>query len=195
MIQPDKITNYNLTHPELEEHILFWVAAAGKNGMTAARYLQKLLDSMIVWYGPKSFDHKHGITPFKIINNPEAHLETHMKDAGIGCYKAKANTYRDLAKSGLNLKTCSAKDLEQIKGIGKKTSRCFILHSRPNQQYAGLDIHILKFLSDKGYKVPKATPAGRKYDQVEQFFLKEAKKAGKPVSEFDLAIWNEYRSR
>lgn len=197
MIDPTKITNYNLTYPELQEMILFWVAAAGKNGVTAAKCLQKLLDSLSNYYGYNTFNHNNaeGLTPFALVNNTFANLPVHMRDAGMGCYKAKSITYKQLAASGLDLKTCSAADLEQIKGIGKKTSRCFLIHSRRNQQYAGLDVHILKFLADKGYTVPKATPSGKQYDKIEQYFLKEARKAKKSVAKFDLEIWNEYRSR
>ena len=46
MIDPNGITNYNLTDEQLEEHILFWVCAAGKNGTTAARCLDKFLETL-----------------------------------------------------------------------------------------------------------------------------------------------------
>lgn len=85
-------------------------------------------------------------------------------------------------------------DLEAIPGIGPKTARCFLIHSRPDQQYAGLDTHVLKFLRDKGHEVPASTPTGKKYKELEKVFLQYAAESGMTVADFDLAIWNQYRS-
>lgn len=168
--------------------MLFWICAAGKNGMTAAKCLDKLLQEL---------EYKvAGNTHFERIRNTQvSHLAILMRDNGIGCHSIKANTFIQLANSGLNLKNCSTDDLEKIKGIGPKTSRCFIIHSRRNQQLAGLDRHILSYLSDLGYTVPKSTPTGNKYKQIEKWFLAEVKKSGKTVSELDLEIWNKYRNK
>ena len=187
MIDPTNITNYNLTVPELEEHILWWVCAAGKNGVVAAKCLDKLLKNL------RAFRDKR-YSPFDLVKYCDVKdLERKMYSVGIGCYTIKSKTFKDLAESKLDLKTCSVDDLEKIKGIGPKTARCFIIHSRPNQQLAGLDRHILSWLSDLGYKVPKSTPTGSKYKKIEQWFLAEVKKSGKTVSELDLEIWNNYR--
>lgn len=56
-------------------------------------------------------------------------------------------------------------------------------------------MHILKFLKDKGYKVPASTPTGKKYKTIEGYFLKEADKSGLSVADFDLKIWKEYRNK
>lgn len=94
----------------------------------------------------------------------------------------------------LNLKSCSVDDLENIYGIGPKTARCFLIHSRPNMRFAGLDTHILKYLRGLGYEVPKTTPTGKKYKEIEQIFLNLVDKSGKSVAEFDLEIWRKYSS-
>jgi len=73
-----------------------------------------------------------------------------------------------------------------------KTSRCFILHSRKDSRYAGLDTHILKFLKGYGFKVPKATPAKKKYLELEQQFLYIADSQNKSPAELDLEVWNAY---
>lgn len=190
MIDPTKITNYELSIPELEEHLLFWVCAAGKNGVTAAKCLDKLLTTLRNRYG-KIY------TPFSLIRliEVDGDLPELMRQSGIGSYNNKSNTFVQLANANLYLKECTVDDLESIKGIGPKTARCFLIHSRPNQRLAGLDTHILRFLKDRGYKVPKSTPTGKKYKEVEQWFLKEADKSGKDISTFDLEIWNEYRKK
>jgi len=118
-----------------------------------------------------------------------------MKRFGIGCYNHKAKAFRELLASKIDLKTCDVDDLERIAGIGPKTSRCFLLHSRPNQTYAGLDRHVLRYMRDQGFSVPKSTPTGAKYKKIEQEFIKIANKLGKSTSELDLEIWNKYRGK
>lgn len=184
MIDPTKITEYNCSDNRLEELILFWVCAAGKNGVTAARCLNDLLTSFV-----------RRSSPFEIVRyiNDNFSLSEEMKRCGIGCYNNKSITFKHLISSNLDLKTCSVQDLESIHGIGPKTARCFLIHSRENQMFAGLDRHALKFLKDKGHDVPKATPTGKKYLELEKIFLDYVKESGKTVSDFDLSIWLEYR--
>lgn len=193
MIDPTKITNYNLSKTKLEETILFWVCAAGKNGVTASICLERLLSS----WKPIANAFYPDPSPFEIVRtiNESVDLPTVMKTCGIGCYNAKAKTFVALVESNLNLKKCSVADLEAIPGIGPKTARCFLIHSRKNQQYAGLDTHVLKFLRDKGHPVPKTTPTGKKYRELEIIFLEYANKSGMNVADFDLSIWNDYRNR
>lgn len=186
MIDPSNITKYNLTDEELEEHILFWVSAAGKNGHTASKCLDKLLRKL------------NGVKggPFEKISKyaRASNLASLMQKCGIGCYTYKARTFVELAESNLNLRTCSSEDLEAIWGVGKKTARCFIIHSRKNARYAGLDTHILKHLKGMGVKgVPKATPSSKKqYLRLEQEFLRLADEAGMSPADYDLQVWNKF---
>lgn len=180
MIDPTNITNFNLTEEQLEEHVLWWVCAAGKNGVTAAKCLDNLLN---YW--------KFG-SPFETIRKID-NLEQELKRFGIGCYKSKAKAFKQLVNSGINLKTCTVEELEEIHGVGPKTSRCFLLHSRLNQRYAGLDRHLLNYLRELGYFVPKSTPTGNKYRQIEKIFLELADKSGKTISQLDLEIWSRSR--
>lgn len=193
MIDATKITNYNLTMPELQEHILFWICASGKNGVTSARCLDHLLSG----WRPSANMVIANPSPFDIIGfiNHNSVLADEMRQSGIGCYNNKAKSFMSLLNARLNLKTCSVEDLEAIHGIGPKTARCFLIHSRLNQSYAGLDTHVLKFLRDKGHDVPKATPTGKKYRELEVVFLEYAKKSGMNVADFDLKIWNDYRNK
>ena len=183
-VDPDKITEYDSSVPELELRILFWVCAAGKNGNTAARCLQSLLNK---W---KAL----GRSPFAIVRNIP-NLAQEMKESGIGCYGNKSKTFIQLANSCINLKTCTVDDLEDIYGIGPKTARCFLIHSRPNQRLAGLDTHVLKYLREQGIDAPTSTPTGKKYRELELQFLALADKAGKSVADFDLEIWLSYRKK
>jgi thermostable 8-oxoguanine DNA glycosylase len=191
MLDPDNVTNFNATDAELEELIIFWVLAAGKGGHRAAKIAHEIyLDGLANWYKqPLGYVYMLG----------EENLATHLKQYGSGCHNQKAHTLDVLServwKKTLDLRTCTFDDLETIKGIGRKTSRCFLLHSRPDQQLAGLDTHILKWLKSKGYSVPKATPSSLvKYNKITGYFLEEARKAGKTPAEMDLEIWKSLRT-
>lgn len=184
MIDASKITDFNLDTKGLETRLLFWACAAGKNGTTAARLVSEFLERI---------DGKE--SPFnKIKTFDKEELVTILKDVGIGCYNHKARTMLELANSGLDLSTCSTEELEKIYGIGMKTSRCFILHSRKDSQCAGLDTHILKHLRANNIKdVPKSTPTSKKqYLRLEYEVLRLAKDAGMAPADYDLQVWNKY---
>ena len=96
MVDPEKITDYNLTKDELEERILFWVAAAGKNGRTAALNVDKLLRYIEGLLGKKG-------SPFSLIREvAESYdLPALMKSCGFGCYNIKAKSFIQLANSNM----------------------------------------------------------------------------------------------
>lgn len=189
MIDPHNITNFNLNKFELEERMLFWVTAAGKNGTVAA----KLLHNMIM--------HIDGyrVGPFEAFRrlNSQDSIATAMKAFGIGCYSNKSRTFWELIHSNLDLKTCSTDDLEKIYGIGRKTSRCFILHTRADAKCAGLDTHMLKYLKAVGIDgVPKTTPSSYMlYSRLEKEVLRLADSLSMSPAEFDLKIWNSYSNK
>jgi hypothetical protein len=192
MIDPTKITNFNLDKHQLEEHLLFWAVVAGKNAMSSARALEKFLR-----YGEKVFRMRTR-RPFEMISRigrvKKSVLPRMMKDCGIGCYNLKSRTFLELATSNLNLFTCSTDDLEQVNGIGRKTSRCFIIHSRESAGVAGLDVHALGFLRDSGYPdAPMATPGSKKqYEYWEKIYVQLQEKSGLNMAEYDLAVWTKY---
>ena len=196
MIDPTRITNYKQTTRQLEEVLLFWVCAAGKNGRTAARCLDSLMKDI---YG-----YRNG--PFKAIrmyhewcmNTPQDMIPwpERLKEHGIGCYTIKARTMLELAYSKLNLHTCTTDDLESIFGIGFKTARCFILHSRKDARVSGLDTHMLKHLRDLGYDAPLSTPSSKKqYLTLEKYVLSLSDTAGMSPADYDLMVWNKYSVR
>jgi len=186
MIDPSNVTNYELDKNGLEEVILWWILAAGKNGTTAARCLELFLSTWSLSTKTNS--------PFEIIRKVDSKtsLAQAMKECGIGCYNNKAKSWRHLVNSGIDLSNCTLDELESIPGIGPKTARCFLIHSRRNQNYAGIDTHLLKFLRLIGYDAPKSTPSKSKYVYLEKEFLNIVKKSGKTVAQFDLVIWNYY---
>lgn len=190
MIDPTKITNFNLNRQQLEEMAIFWVMVAGKKAKTTARLLEDLLTRLHDIY-------KCPFEPFQVIRTYDAEapgwgLEYILKSCGFGCQKSKAKSLRQLASSGLDLKTCTVDELESIHGIGMKTSRCFVMHTRKDARHAGLDTHVLKWLRYLGYDAPKATPSKKQYLEFERIFVQIADLLGIPPAVLDLDIWNAY---
>jgi thermostable 8-oxoguanine DNA glycosylase len=183
MVDPNNITNYNLTDWELQEVLLFWICVAGKKADTISKGLDRLLKKVMI----------KADLPFDAIRrlNQEG-LANLIKECGIGCYTIKAKALTNLVNSRIDLRTCSVDDLENLYGVGQKTARCFLIHSRPNMRLAGLDTHMLKFLKSKGHDVPKSTPTSKKkYRELEQIFISYADEAGKTVADFDLELWRK----
>ena len=185
MIDPSNITNYNQNDYQLEETLLFWILAAGKNGTRAAKCLEELIS--YVWVPNHS--------PFDLLRPFKREGISHMlKECKSGCRNLKARTIIELIEKNLDLMSCTPDELESVFGIGRKTSRCFIIHSRKNARYAGLDTHILKFLNAEGVpNVPKSTPSTKKdYLRLEQEFLSLADKNKMAPADLDLQVWNKY---
>lgn len=183
LVDPVHITNYDLFQEELELVLLFWITAAGKNAKTSARCLQKLMLEL----------EKDNLSPFSLVRQNTQNLSDLMKSCGIGCYRNKAKTFSILTKAELDLKFCSLEHLEGIWGLGRKTARCFLIHSRPNQRYTGLDTHCLKYLRDRGIDAPKSTPSSnKKYRELELKFLEFSDQSGLSSADFDLLVWQIY---
>lgn len=187
LVDPHNITDYDRSERELQLVLLFWVAAAGKKATAAARSLSSLLED-----GASRFSTDE---PFAIVRSYGPALAEEMKSHGMGCYNNKSRCMLALAHSGIDLKSCTVGDLESLPGIGPKTARCFLMHSRRGIRHAGLDTHVLKYMRDLGMDVPRSTPTGRKYAQIESAFLELADRSGMSVADFDLDIWRRYSSR
>jgi len=185
-IDPDNVTCFNLDKEGLELQILFWIFAAGKNGHTAARCLNNILSEHSKLTGL--------ISPLLILKRID-NLGSELKKFGVGCYNNKSKAILDLISKNLDLSTCSIEDLENVWGLGPKSVRCFMIHTRKNQNIAGLDRHVLRYLGELGYKVPKSTPNKKQYLEIEKIFIDLAKSMGKSISELDLEIWTKYRKK
>lgn len=113
-----------------------------------------------------------------------------VREARTGNYTKIENALRELATAKIDLKACSPQDLERFHGIGPKTSRFFIMWTRPDEQYAALDVHVLRWLREQGHAVPAVTPSSKKkYAEIEAAFIREAKKRGMTARELDEKIW------
>lgn len=191
LVDPDNITNFDRSLDELELNLIWWIMAAGKNGHTSAKLLNNFL---IHW---SKYTNKYSpfyIFKYVLLEN-NSNLSDELRKFGFGCYNTKSKSILDLVHSGIDLMNCSVLDLEGIRGIGPKTARCFLIHNRPDQNFAGLDTHILKYLRSLGYDAPNSTPSGKKYLHFENIFINMAKKMNETIASLDLKIWTMYRKK
>lgn len=186
VINPDVITDFGRTDEQLQELVLFCIIVAGKSAHQQAKKLEEFL-------------HLHpslreGKTPFQYISTllEMGILRTSLEKARLGQYTRLEKAFSQVIP--LDLRTCTPEELESIPGIGMKTSRFFIVHSRELAEYAVLDTHILKYIRDViGVDTPRQTPAKRKYLELEKIYLEHAKCKNMSLAELDLKIWVSYR--
>jgi len=188
MITPTSITNYNRTEEELEEFLMFAILVAGKGAEQQAKKLEAFLDRSMHENSGKPFQHLEHLIHW-------GWLDLRMREFKLGQYKRIGHAFTEILKFKGRLKTVTVEELESVKGIGSKTARFFILHSRPNQRVAVLDTHILKYLKSMGHNVPKATPSKNKYKVIEELFIRIADGLQMSIADFDLHIWKTYAQK
>jgi hypothetical protein len=194
MIDPNNVTNPSRTAPELEEFLLFCVVVAGKNADQQAAKLERFLG---------------GRKPFAYIRSSRAAtLDAALREVRLGKYSLLGRSFRDLAHSGIDLAACTWEDLTGFPGIGIKTSKFFVLHSRPGQMHGVLDTHVLAWMREHWapagpgrLEVPRHSPqdprAYRFWETV-YFGMVGARHHGRANgaidwARFDLDLWKERR--
>lgn len=189
MVDPDTLTKYNRTTEELEELIIFSIAVAGKTAYT----INKSVDFFLSL--------EKGNSPFDKIRKmiKKNTLIPNLKKAKLGKYKLLTKAFHELVTFKLDLKTCSVHQLESFQGIGPKTARMFLLHSRKNQRFAVLDVHILEWMRENkiagDIHVPKMTPSSKKYAILEEAFLTYCDKNKLSPANLDLSVWKSRRKK
>lgn len=119
-----------------------------------------------------------------------------IREYGLGKYNVLTKTLNQIIQFRGWLDLVTLDDLESVHGIGPKTARFFLLHSRPDQNLAVLDVHILRWMREQlGVATPKQTPTGKKYRELEAIFLTEAAQRGTTAAQLDLDIWKQYSQK
>ncbi len=188
-VDPTNITHFDRDTNQLESFWLFCQFVAGKNSDYASRCLSKLIHGM----SKRGYDD----------------IFSYFKDLGRdGIHNAlvasKVGQYGRLTKGimqslDLDLRTCSLDDLLSVYGVGNKTARFFLLHTRQGCDYAVLDTHILAWLRDHGVEnAPKNTPTNSKlYRELEKQFryLSRLEFPYLSDAQIDLLIWSDQSGR
>ena len=187
MINPAEVTNYNRTQYELEEFILFCINVAGKKSSIESPKLEVFIE--------RAKNITKETTPFNCIRKliKLGRLQEIMHWAKLSPYKQRYNSYVAAVKIQ-DLQTVTLNMLLQVPGIGLKTARFFLSHSREDFDEPMLDTHILQFLRDQGYSdAPKSTPTKENtYHYFANIFKNIARQLGKSVTDLDLEIWKKY---
>jgi hypothetical protein len=196
MIDPCNVTDHARTPAQLEEFLLFCVVVAGKNADQQARKLEGFLK---------------GRRPFALIRELERKgtLEQELKRVRIGKYSLLVRGFRQLAASGIDLASCSWEDLTQFPGIGLKTAKFFVLHSREGEMHGVLDTHVLGWISEhwappgsRQVAVPRHSPQDPSsyrfwetvyFGMVTARFHHSARPGSVDWAKFDLDLWMERR--
>ena len=187
MVDPEDVTNFQRTRAELFEFWLFSLFVRGKTASVQARKLDAFFASLGGMPG--------------ILDLDRSEIERGLRDVKAGQYGSLADaihaTNQALREDPAFLETADPEHLTALPGVGPKTARFFILHSRKESRFAALDTHIIKFLKLRGHLPESAsnvTPGSeRVYARLEAAFLEEADKEGVHPADFDLAIWKGAR--
>ena len=169
---------------EKEGRLIYSLIVAGKSAIFTDNVMKKLCNLGL---------RNNKNSPFETLKEwvENKVLEKNLRLAKTGNYRKLTRGLTELTQANLNLNTCSVDELEKIHGIGPKSSRFFIMWIRETEKYAALDVHVLRWLKNKGHEVPKSTPNGKKYREIEEIFLKEAEKLNLSPRELDKIIWEE----
>lgn len=164
---------------QLQWKLIYSVVVAGKSATFADGAMARLFDNAT---SPLS----------QMANWLPDEFESRCRLARTGNYSKLVQFLKQFCIAEISLTTCNAEELEKLHGVGPKTSRFFLLWTRNDANHAALDVHILRWLSNLGYKVPTATPqSGTRYAVIEQHFLHEAKKRNVTPRILDHAVWVE----
>jgi endonuclease III len=184
-ITPTEITNHNRSESELQSFWLFAAFCAGKNSDYAAACLTRLLN--------KCGD----LTPFEYLSSlGETNVHNALVAARIGQYSRLTRFIMESVK--LDLRTATLADLMGVFGVGPKTARFFLVHSRHDTEHAILDTHILKYLRSHGVETGSQTPTSMAtYLKLEKIFLSIARAEfpNMSIAAIDLLLWMKYSGR
>ena len=216
MIDPFKVTDFNRGDFDLQSFFLFCFAVAGKNAKVQADKLNSMIDGFQESWVENPIYHEEGhpipdgplthmmdlnTEPFYIGRTP---VENNLRSVKLGKYTTWINMINwfnaNLRIENVNmfLRCAGLASLLLIPGVGDKTARFFLLHSREDEQCIPLDTHVLKFISSKGVPcVPTSTPPHSKYFMWEkiarEMYTHEMRSKGySNLAETDLAIWKSF---
>ncbi len=181
---PEHLQNFERNLGQLEWFWLFSIAVAGKR----AEPMAKKVDQFCFTYP--------NLLPFGVIGKLRRFgvLTDILERLRFGQYSRIGGAYLYSTQHFNKLRTITVEELEQCPGVGPKTSRFFVMNTRPDQRYAALDTHVLHFLRDQGHDAPQSTPpAGPSYTKFENAFLDIADERGLPPAVLDFHVWAAYR--
>lgn len=188
VVNPKDITHYDRTDAQLQTFWVFCILVAGKNSDTTSRLVHRLLTNL----------RTDGETPFeKLKGLGELDLHNILVANRVGQYGRIKRALLESAQ--LDLRTCTRQDLLNVHGVGPKTARFFLLHTREFCEEIVLDTHILRWMRDVcGVPAPKNTPQNiMEYDDLARQcrYLMEVHYGDLTLAQADLLIWTKMSGR
>lgn len=188
LVDPYAITDYDRSDEALEAFFMFCCAVAGKKAAMIAPKVHRFVEG-----------YEGGGTPFQKVRrmNGEASLDANLRRVSIGKYGLLSRAYTQaVSRPEEFLRTAGIQELQEIPGVGLKTARFFIVHSRAGAEHAVIDTHMLKFLRDSGEPdVPSGnSPPAAAYLRLEKAVLVHAAQRGMTPADFDLVVWRWYEA-
>ncbi len=181
---PEHLQDFERSRGQLQWFWMFSIAVAGKR----AELMAEKVDQLCYTYPDE--------LPFTVLAKLKrlGVLTETLERLRFGQYTRIQKAYSYSVQHFTSLGTATVDELERCPGVGPKTSRFFVMNTRPDQRYAALDTHILHFLRDHGHDAPRSTPpAGPKYTKFENAFLDIADERGLPPAVLDFHVWAAYR--
>lgn len=184
MIDIRKLTNFNRNKKELEEFLIFCLFSAGKSIKKTAQYTNILFASVT--------------RPFEYLENLSSQnlLESTLKVFKTGQYKRYTKAIQQITNSSIDLKNCTLKELSKLYAIGDRTARLFILHTKPNENLAVIDKHILNFFEKNDIDISlikeQSINNADAYRLSENIILRYCRQLNMKPCDFDQKLWNEY---
>jgi hypothetical protein len=181
---------YDKSISALQRDLVWQMMSAGKTQKQMGKKAEQFLAALFVTV-------PHALTIFEAFAALDIdEIRRVMRIPLVGKYQSLGQGFYELGRADLDLRTCEPEDLEKITGVGRKTSRFFLMGSRPGVRYAILDTHVLNFMrSELGIPTPNATPgSSAKYRKLEIAWLAHCDAIGRgaDVAAYDLEIWKRY---
>lgn len=199
--------NVNRSKRDLHQFLAFSVAVAGHNADSTARGIDNYLGNYCINFNLDPFEAARDdqLRKDNLIGGDMGRriLSTKLSQCGLGCSTQRARSFQQIAlmiEKGFDVSKATIDELEGIHGISHKTSRFFLLYTRPNQRYAAIDTHVWKALGEHYSDRPKNIPSSTKqYRLWEDRFLKLMedkffKNTNMSYAEFDFYHWSSMRN-
>lgn len=172
---------------ELQARLIYALIVAGKSAKFATAATKRLLENCGPGENPLEMCRRHLFDDFLPV------LSVTLQQARTGNYTKLSLALIYISTHPIDLRTCSPQKLEEVPGIGPKTSRFFINWTRPDAQNAVLDVHVLRWMQQylgSSAHVPKTTPQSEsKYREWADTFVRIAEGMNKTVQQLDAEIW------
>ena len=213
-VDPKKITKFDRTQADLEWFLFFCISTAGKNAEVQSRKINEMIDQtqkMKVYQDTGIYSIPNAIyykchyenweTKIPSPASPKTCSEWIAQASNvfkIGKYDLIRKSSKFIIKNGIHhrLDSVTLEELLKIPGVGNKTARFFLMHSRPGFTGAVIDTHIHGWLEKVCQTdLPKPTTTA-KYQSLERLWLSmvEIFFPGEPLHVADLATWILMRS-